>query len=130
MITGQRTRRAALAAAALSAAAAPGLALAAAPTKGGTYIGSQVEIAVAANGKSLTMVGTGYCARKDDGWSVHKVAIHKGTFSFSGSTAAPVHAHAAITGTFNGGSDVSGTVKVGDCAKQRYTAAPSQGGQG
>lgn len=111
-----RLRRGVAVAAVMAAAAAPGIALAAKPLKHSIYVGHAVKLMVSSTGKTMKVHSSGYCHK----WSVNKVRLNRGNFSFTGS--ATNGSHATVHGRFVTSRRATGTVKVGSCAKKSFTA--------
>jgi hypothetical protein len=116
MANGMRFKRVGLVAVAVAAAAAPGIALAATTPKPGGFVSNAVLLRVSSTRKSMKVQSTGYCHR----WTIRKVAINHGTFSFTGSTTSGKHA--VLNGSFVTARKATGSVKVGSCAKKSFTA--------
>ena len=116
MANGMRFKRVGLVAATVAAAASPGIALAATTPKQGGFLSNVVLLKVSSTRRSMKVQSTGYCHR----WSIRKVAINHGKFSFTGSTTNG--RHAVLNGSFVTARKATGSVKVGTCAKKSFTA--------
>ena len=116
-----RFKRVAVVAVVMAAAALPGIALASSTPKKGAYVSTVVTLKVASTTKSMKVQSSGYCHK----WSIGRVAVNHGKFSFTGS--ATNGAHATLNGSFVTARKARGTVKVGSCAKKSFTARFSRG---